>query len=46
MAKLGRALQILDRKKLPVHVTPVMRQMIETAAKAQPLATGLVMRQI
>jgi len=46
MARLGRALQILDRKKFPVHVTPVMRQMIETIAQAQPPATGLAMRQI
>lgn len=46
MAKLGRALRILDRKQLPVHITPVMRQMIETVAQAQPPATKLALRQL
>ena len=32
MAKLGRVLERLDRRRLPVHVTPVTRQMIETMA--------------
>ncbi len=46
MAKLGRALHILDHKKFPIHITPVMRQMIETVAQVQPAATKLALRQI
>ena len=38
MAQLGRALQILDRSRLPVHITPGVRLMIE--ALAEPLAAA------
>ena len=38
MAQLGRALQVLDRSRLPVHVTPGVRLMIE--ALAAPLPAG------
>lgn len=34
MAKLGQLLQQLDKHSLPVHVTPVTRQMIEAIASA------------
>jgi len=34
MAKLGQLLQQLDKHSLPVHVTPVTRQMIEAIAQA------------
>ncbi len=34
MAKLGRLLTALDGNRLPVHITPVVRQMIETMASA------------
>lgn len=39
MAKLGHVLQTLDQNRLPVHVTPVMEQMISTLAEtaAAPL---------
>lgn len=39
MAKLGQVLQTLDQKRLPVHLTPVMEQMISTLAEtaAAPL---------
>lgn len=36
MAQLGRALQILDRSRLPVHVTPGVRLMIEALAEPLP----------
>ena len=32
MAKLARILRKLDRRRMPIHVTPVARRMIETAA--------------
>lgn len=36
MAKLGRLLSTLDSHRLPVHVTPVMEQMIAGLAEAAP----------
>jgi len=36
MAKLGRMLQTLDEQRLPVHVTPVIEQMITAIATAMP----------
>ena len=36
MARLGRFLRDLDRKRPPVHVTPVAREMIERMAAALP----------
>ncbi len=32
MAKLGRIISILDRKKMPVHITPLARDMIQQIA--------------
>lgn len=46
MAKLGRALRLLDERPLPVHITPPVRIMMETLAKSLGGATGLVIRQI
>ncbi len=46
MAKLARLLQQLDRSRLPVHITPVTRQMMETMARALPFPTGFVLRQL
>ena len=46
MAKLGALLTALDQEKLPVHITPVARQMIEAVADALPDATGDVLRQL
>jgi len=46
MAKLGGVLVKLDRPRLPVHITPVARQMIETLASALPFPTGFVVRQV
>ena len=46
MAKLARLLQRLDERRLPVHVTPVARQMIKDIAAALPSLQGLVLRQL
>lgn len=46
MAKLARLLQQLDQNRLPMHVTPVAREMVETMASALPFPQGLLMRQL
>jgi acetylornithine deacetylase/succinyl-diaminopimelate desuccinylase-like protein len=46
MAKLARALRLLDEHSLPVHVTPAVRLMIESLAKNLGGVTGLVVRQL
>ena len=44
MAKLARLLKRLDRRRLPVHITPVARRVIETMAAASPFPTGTILR--
>src|SRR5215216_4631913 len=44
MAKLARLLKRLDRRRLPVHVTPVARRFLETMAAASPFPTGTILR--
>ena len=44
MATLARVLRKLDRSRLPVHVTPVTRQMIEAMAGALPRVQGSFLR--
>ena len=46
MSKLSNFLQQLDKRRLPVHVTPVVRAMIEGMAAELPAPTALVMRQL
>ncbi|KAF0106775.1 MAG: peptidase M20 [Anaerolineaceae bacterium] len=46
MAKLARALRLLDERPLPVHVTPAVRTMIECLAKNLGGVSGLAVRQI
>ena len=46
MAKLARALHLLDTHSLPVHVTPAVRMMIESLAKSLGGINGLVIRQL
>ena len=46
MAKLARVLHILDRKRLPVHITPTMHQMITGISDALPFPQNLVLRQL
>jgi acetylornithine deacetylase/succinyl-diaminopimelate desuccinylase-like protein len=36
MARLGRLLRVLDRKRLPIHVTPVVREYVERIAAEMP----------
>lgn len=43
-AKLARLLQRLDRRRLPVHINPVVRQMLTTASSAVPFPTSFVLR--
>lgn len=46
MARLGRMLVSLDRRRLPVHVTPVTRMMIRSISSNLPFPTGQVLRQL
>ncbi|HZG67798.1 MAG TPA: M20/M25/M40 family metallo-hydrolase, partial [Herpetosiphonaceae bacterium] len=46
MAKLGHLLRQLDRHRLPVHITPVARRMIELIAAALPLPGRVVLGQL
>jgi acetylornithine deacetylase/succinyl-diaminopimelate desuccinylase-like protein len=46
MARLARLLTDLDRKRLPVHVTPVVRESIEAIAAALPRPQAAVMRAL
>ncbi len=46
MAQLARALQRLDRNRLPVHITPVTRAMIEGLTAVLPLTQRLVLRRL
>ena len=46
MAKLGAVLQKLDQSQLPVHVTPVARQMVEGIATAVSFPTNFTLRQL
>jgi acetylornithine deacetylase/succinyl-diaminopimelate desuccinylase-like protein len=41
MGKLGRLLRALDRRRLPVHVTPVARSMVKEIAADVPAALAL-----
>ena len=45
-ARLGKALTTLDRGRLPVHVIPPVRAMIEAIADAMPRAQGTVLRRL
>src|SRR5919107_1309041 len=44
MAKLARLLKRLDRRRLPVHVTPVARRFLETISDASPFPTGTILQ--
>jgi acetylornithine deacetylase/succinyl-diaminopimelate desuccinylase-like protein len=46
MAKLARLLRRLDRRRLPVHVTPGARRFFETMAAASPFPTRAILRGI
>ncbi len=46
MAKLGRALRLLDRRSLPYHLTPAVRTMLASIAKALGGISGLAIHQL
>jgi acetylornithine deacetylase/succinyl-diaminopimelate desuccinylase-like protein len=46
MASLGRALRALDRRHLPVRVTPVARQMIEAISGALQPPSSWILRSL
>ena len=46
LARLGRLLSDLDRKRLPVHVTPVVRDFVERVAAELPRKEALVLRSL
>lgn len=46
VARLGKLLQDLDRRRLPVHVTPVVRDTIEAIAAELPRRQALAMRSL
>lgn len=46
MARLGKMLTALDRRRLPVHITPVTRQMLETMAAYLPGPRGVIFRHL
>jgi len=46
MAKLARMLNQLDKKYLPVHITPVVRTFVEQMAAALPFPGRLVLQQL
>jgi acetylornithine deacetylase/succinyl-diaminopimelate desuccinylase-like protein len=46
VARLGKLLSDLDRKRMPVHVTPVVRESIEAIAAALPRPQAAVMRSL
>jgi acetylornithine deacetylase/succinyl-diaminopimelate desuccinylase-like protein len=46
MARLGRMLRDLDRKRTPLHVTPVARLMVESMAAGLPSSKGFVLRRL
>jgi acetylornithine deacetylase/succinyl-diaminopimelate desuccinylase-like protein len=46
MARLGRMLRDLDRKRTPIHITPVARLMIEAMADALPAKESFVLRRL
>lgn len=46
MAKLGQVLQSLDQRRLPVHITPVARQMVDSIAAAVPVPISSTLVQL
>jgi len=46
MAALGELLRKLEGRRLPVHVTPVVRQLIEAIASALPFPRSFLLRQL
>jgi acetylornithine deacetylase/succinyl-diaminopimelate desuccinylase-like protein len=45
-AKLGEMLSTLDQKRLPVHITPVVREMLKVVSRELSFPQGLVLGQL
>jgi acetylornithine deacetylase/succinyl-diaminopimelate desuccinylase-like protein len=45
-AKLAELLHKLDQHRLPVHITPVTRQMLKAASRALPFPKNIAMQQL
>jgi acetylornithine deacetylase/succinyl-diaminopimelate desuccinylase-like protein len=46
IARLAELLRVLDRRRLPVHITPVTRRMIEQVTAELPAAVGVLLRRL
>lgn len=46
MARLGQLLTTLDKKRLPVHITPAVKLSLETLARELSGAPGLMIKQL
>jgi len=46
MAKLGKLLSQLDKNRLPVHITPVTRRMIETISSNLSFPKSMILRKL
>jgi acetylornithine deacetylase/succinyl-diaminopimelate desuccinylase-like protein len=46
MAELGQLLARLNRLRLPIHVTPIVREMIESMAAVLPPVKGFFLRRL
>lgn len=44
MSELAQALERIDRKRLPVHITPVVRDMCRAISEASPLPARVALR--
>lgn len=46
LAQMAEVIQKLEHKRLPVHVTPVARQMIESLAGEMPFPQNVILKQL
>jgi acetylornithine deacetylase/succinyl-diaminopimelate desuccinylase-like protein len=46
MARLAEMLRALDRNRLPIHVTPVVRDMVQAMARVLPLPQRVALRAV
>jgi acetylornithine deacetylase/succinyl-diaminopimelate desuccinylase-like protein len=46
MHQLSQVLKLLTSKRLPVHVLPIVKQMLETIGENLPFPTGMALRQM
>lgn len=46
MAHMAQLLQKLDKQRLPVHITPPARMMVDALVASQPAPIGFVLRQL